>query len=61
MGLALVQPGGIEDGQRDVCVWNFVARSAGTATLAFTGYPLCDPPLQCPQYAQLLTFTVKIG
>jgi hypothetical protein len=60
-GLSLIQPAGIEDTQLGLCIWSFSVRSAGTATLAFTGLPHCDPTLACPQIAQVARFTVKVG
>ena len=59
--LSLVQPAGVEDGQLDLCIWNFTAQAPGTATLAFTGSPLCEPNVPCPAIVLALTFTVNVA
>jgi hypothetical protein len=51
-----------QDPQRSVCFWNFQMTTAGSITLNFTGTPLCDQPnMPCPQYARVVTFTVRVS
>lgn len=59
--LSLNQPAGVEDGQLDLCVWNFTARSTGTATLSFIGSPLCEPNMACPAIILAMSFTVNVA
>ena len=60
--LSMLQPAGFQDQRLDVCAWNFRAKSAGDATLSFTGLPLCDQPNKpCPQYALAEAFTVHLS
>lgn len=60
--MAVLQPAGFQDPQLNVCAWSFRARSAGDATLSFTGLPLCDQPSKpCPQFALAETFTVHVS
>jgi hypothetical protein len=59
--LQMLSPAGLQDAQQDVCVWNFRAVSAGSATLTFQGMPLCDPNQPCTTTAQQLTFTVDVS
>jgi hypothetical protein len=59
--LQVQQPAGYAWKSDSVCIWRFVAKSAGTATLNFTSRPLCKPRQMCPMYiAEIpLTITVK--
>lgn len=60
--LEMLQPASIQDGTLGLCVWNFKAQSAGTATLNFAGSPTCDQPnAVCPQNVLALTFTVNVS
>lgn len=59
--LTLDQPAGVEDGQHDLCIWNFTAQSPGTATLMFTGSPLCEPNMACPAIILAVSFTVTVA
>jgi len=60
-GLELLQPAGVLDSSAGICAWDFRARQAGTATIAFTGAPFCEPQQDCPQHVVLVIFTVKVG
>ena len=59
--LQMQQPSGYAWKSDSVCIWRFVAKSAGTTTLNFTSRPLCKPRQMCPMYiAEIpLTITVK--
>lgn len=59
--LEIQQPSGYAWKSDSVCVWRFVAKSAGTTTLSFTSRALCKPSQMCPMYiAEIpLTITVK--
>ncbi len=59
--LEMQQPSGYAWKSDSVCIWRFVAKSAGTTTLNFTSRPLCKPRQMCPMYiAEIpLTITVK--
>lgn len=60
--LTLVQPGGMQDSQRNVCVWTFRAQSEGSAAIELTGVALCDQPQSpCPQYAEVADFSLSIS
>ncbi|HKV84562.1 MAG TPA: hypothetical protein VJN88_08400 [Ktedonobacterales bacterium] len=60
--LALVEPGGVQDSQRNVCVWSFRARASGNAAVELTGAALCDQPdIACPQYAEVADFSLSIS
>lgn len=59
--LTLLQPAGIQDITLNDCVWNFMAQSAGTATLDFEGMPNCDVHVPCPQNIVELSFTVTVS
>lgn len=60
--LALVEPGGVQDSQRNVCVWSFHARASGNAAIELTGVALCDQPdIACPQYAEVADFSLSIS
>jgi hypothetical protein len=58
-GIEVLQPAGIQSA--GACIWNFRATQAGTATMSFTGRPLCEPRTPCPQYILAETFTVNVG
>jgi len=59
--LAIQQPSGYAWKSDSVCIWRFVATSAGTTTMNFTSQAICKPGQMCPFYiAELpLTITVK--
>lgn len=59
--LETLDPAGIQDDQLGICVWNYRALSAGTASINFTATARCEPPLMCPQYVVETLFTVQIG
>ncbi|WIG58463.1 MAG: hypothetical protein OJF49_001209 [Ktedonobacterales bacterium] len=59
--LETLEPAGIQDDQHGICVWNYRALSAGTASINFTATARCEPPLMCPQYVAETLFTVQIG
>ena len=60
--VTLLQPASVQDGTLGVCVWNFKAQSAGTATLSFAGSPICDQPgAVCPQNILALSFTIVVS
>ena len=44
-GLHLQMPAGYASGT--VCIWRFVAQSAGTSQLAFTGHAMCKQNVPC--------------
>jgi hypothetical protein len=48
------------DAGAQVCVWRFTAKSAGTASLAFSGRPICAAGKACPQYILESNYTVTV-
>lgn len=61
-GSALTQPAGNGwyDAQHKICVWQFTAVKAGSATLEFTGSAVCAAGHPCPQYVIEQTYSVSI-
>jgi len=59
--LTIQQPSGYAWKSDSVCIWRFVAKSAGTTNIHFTSQAICKPGQMCPFYiAELpLTITVK--
>ncbi len=59
--LAIQQPSGYAWKSDSVCIWRFVAKSAGTTNIHFTSQAICKPRQMCPFYiAEIpLTITVK--
>lgn len=43
------------------CVWDFKAQAPGTATIMFSGSPVCDPTEMCPQYVTALKFDITVS
>jgi hypothetical protein len=59
--LAALQPQGGMDEQSQTCRWFYEAMATGTATLNFTGAPLCDPGAPCPAIARAEQFTIQVS
>jgi len=59
--LAIQPPAGYFLPAANACVWRFIASGRGTATLSFTGRPLCLPKRLCPRYIiQPIAFMVSV-
>jgi hypothetical protein len=58
--LLLQTPFGYALKDKHVCVWRFVARSAGTTKLIFTARAICKPNQFCPLYVLELRFTIRV-
>jgi hypothetical protein len=58
--LELQPPAGYAWKANNVCVWRFVAKGPGTATLGFENRALCKPGQLCPQYVMYVPFTIKV-
>ncbi len=58
--LELQTPSGYAMKGQNVCVWRFVAKSAGTAQLTFQKQALCQPGQLCPQYIMNVPFIIQI-
>lgn len=53
-------PSGYANTTTQMCVWRFVASTAGTANLNFVGRPICKKGSACPQYVVALSFVLDI-
>ncbi|HZU00314.1 MAG TPA: hypothetical protein VFA10_11660 [Ktedonobacteraceae bacterium] len=58
--LELQTPAGYAWKANNVCVWRFVAKGPGTATLGFENRALCKQGQLCPQYVMYLPFTIEV-
>jgi hypothetical protein len=58
--LELQSPYGYASKANNACVWNFVARSAGTAHLNFQGQAICKKGGMCPMYVMLIPVTINV-
>ena len=58
--LELQAPAGYAWKANNVCVWRFVAKGPGTATLGFESRALCKPGQLCPQYVMYVPFTIQV-
>jgi len=58
--LQLQTPAGYAWKATKMCVWRFVAQSAGTSQIIFTNRALCKKGQFCPQYIVKLPFTVTV-
>ncbi len=60
--LAMQSPAGDAFPAVKACVWHFVAVGSGTASLSFTGHPICQARRACPQYVlQPFQFVVTVA
>ena len=60
VNLQLQQPAGYAFTPDKVCIWRFVAQSAGTAHLEFYGQALCPKGVMCPMYIIDESFTLEV-
>ncbi|GAC1393117.1 MAG: hypothetical protein NVS4B12_16570 [Ktedonobacteraceae bacterium] len=58
--LEVQQPSGYAWKTDNVCVWRFVAKSAGTTTLEFHGQALCKAGQLCPMYIAEFPFVITV-
>jgi hypothetical protein len=58
--LELQSPYGYASPTLKMCIWQFVAKGAGTVHLNFSGRPICLPGQLCPQYIQAVPFIVEV-
>lgn len=58
--LELQTPYGYVSQNKNMCVWRFVAKSAGTTNLNFEGHPICQKGQMCPQYILSLPFSIVV-
>lgn len=58
--LTAQQPFGYASTQSKSCIWRFTATNTGTATLTFTGRPICVAGEACPQYVRAVSFLIAI-
>jgi hypothetical protein len=58
--LELQSPYGYANDTLKMCIWQFVAKGAGTAHLNFSGRPICLPGQLCPQYIQDVPFIIEV-
>ena len=59
--LEAIQPQGGMDEASQTCQWFYKAAAPGTATLNFSGAPLCDPAQACPAIARAEQFTIQVS
>ena len=59
--LSALQPQGAVDPATQTCRWFFEAAAPGTATLEFTGAPLCESNSPCPAIARAEKFTILVS
>ena len=58
--LQIQQPAGYALKSQNVCVWRFVAKSAGTTKIAFTSQALCKSGELCPMYIAVFSFNIDV-
>jgi len=58
--LQLHTPSGYAMKDKGVCVWRFVAQSAGTAHLTFYARAICERGQLCPLFILLVPFTIRV-
>ncbi len=58
--LSDLQPQGGMDDATQTCRWLYEAIAPGTASLAFTGSPLCESSAPCPAIARAEQFTIQV-
>ncbi len=58
--LQLQQPAGYALKSQNVCVWRFVAKTAGTTKIAFTSQALCKTGELCPMYIAVFSFNLDV-
>jgi len=59
--LTAIQPQGAIEPTTQTCQWFFEAKAAGTATLEFTGAPICESNTPCPAIARAEKFIIQIS
>lgn len=58
--LGELQPEGFYNSQLKVCIWNYAAKTAGTATITFAGTPVCAAGQVCSAIAKAQTYEVTV-
>jgi predicted small secreted protein len=58
--LQLQTPAGYAVSADKVCIWHFIAKSTGTATLSFSAKAICKPGQMCPLYIMRVPFTIDV-
>ena len=58
--LQLQGPAGYALKSAKMCVWSYVAKGTGTATLQFSKSALCKPGQLCPMHIMDLPFVIKV-
>jgi hypothetical protein len=58
--LAPESPAGWYNRALGACIWRFSANAAGTATLQYTGTPVCAPGSACPTFALAQAYMITV-
>lgn len=58
--LQLQTPAGYAVSADKVCIWHFIAKSTGTATLSFSAKAICKAGQMCPLYIMRVPFTIDV-
>ncbi len=58
--LQLQTPAGYAVSADKVCIWHFIAKGTGTATLSFSAKAICKAGQMCPLYIMRVPFTIDV-
>lgn len=58
--LGEMQPEGYYNSALQVCNWSYYAHQAGTATISFTGTPVCEAGKPCEALARVQSYDITV-